>query len=74
MCEPRYNGGLRALRANKEDECHELAAAQETYDACRSQLDCNDYNEGDNNGECEDERDDYYDAIQDAESECGTLD
>ena len=74
VCETRYSGGLRALRANKEDECHELAATQEAFDACRSQLDCNDFNEGDNNGECDDERDDFFDALRDAQSECGTLD
>lgn len=74
VCQTKYEGGLRALRANKEDECHELAAAQEVYDACRAQLDCDDFRESDNNGECDDERDDFIDALQDAESECGTLD
>lgn len=74
ICAAKYEGGLRALRANKEDECHELAQFQEIYDSCRSQLDCDDFREGDNNGECDDERDDFFDALQDAESECGTLD
>jgi hypothetical protein len=70
ICQIQYDGQLRSLRVNKEDECHELAAAQEAYDACRSQLDCNDFEEADLNGECDDERDDYFDALDDADNEC----
>jgi hypothetical protein len=74
ICQITYDGQINALRANKEDECHDLANAKLAYDACTSQLDCDDYREADHNGECEDERDDYFDAFQDAETECGTLD
>lgn len=78
VCQARYEGTLNALRANKEDVCHEVARAKEAFDSCRTQLDgCRDFNRGaggDYDGECENERDDYIDALQDAENECGTLD
>lgn len=78
VCQARYDGTVSALRANKEDECHALANAKETFDACSAQLDdCDEFQRaGSNNydGECEDEHDAYMDALEDAENECGTLD
>ena len=78
VCQARYDGQVNAYRANKEEECHVLADAKLAFDACRAQLDdCDDFNESDDreyNGECEDEHDNYFDALEDAEQECGTLD
>lgn len=74
VCTLRYDGEIRALRANKEEECHLLAEAKLRYDACRAQLDCDDYKESDLNGECEEEADAYVEAFQDADNECGTFD
>lgn len=78
ICQARYDGTLNALRANKEDECHELARAKEAFDACSVQLDdCREFNRaGSRNydGECEDEHDAYRDALEDVDNECGTLD
>ncbi|MCC7073915.1 MAG: hypothetical protein IT383_21585 [Deltaproteobacteria bacterium] len=74
VCVEDYNAGINALRANKEEECYELAAAQLAYDACRAALDCDDFEEGDLGGKCDDERDDYEDALGDADNECTSWD
>lgn len=76
ICVINYDGQLSALGANKEDECHALADAKLRYDACVAQLDCRDFNEPDHNGECDDEREGFFDALEDAEGgiECSTAD
>ncbi len=74
VCVEDYNAGIAALRANKEEECHEVAAAQLAYDACRAGLDCDDFEEGDLGGKCDDERDDFEDAVRDADNECSSWD
>lgn len=78
VCQAVYDGSLNALRANKEDECHLVAEMKERFDACSAQLDsCRERERiGSRNydGECEDEHDDYLDALSDAGLECGTLD
>lgn len=74
VCQAVYDGQTNAYRANKEEECHILAEARLVYDSCRAQLECRDFNEDDHNGECDNERDAYRDAFDDAEQECGTLD
>ena len=66
VCAIRHKGQLDALRANKEQECAELANAKERLDACRASLDCNDYDERDLNGRCDDELDDLESAWEDA--------
>lgn len=76
VCTTNYNGSLRALQVNREEECHALADARVRYDACRAQLECADFVEADHNGECETERDDYLDALESTELgvECSTRD
>ncbi|OGQ17489.1 MAG: hypothetical protein A2138_26240 [Deltaproteobacteria bacterium RBG_16_71_12] len=74
VCVESYNGGIAALRANKESECQELAVAMLAYDACRAALDCDDFEEADLGGKCDDERDDFEDAINDADLECTSFD
>jgi hypothetical protein len=74
ICEIRYDGDLRALRANKEDECHAFAAAKERLDACRAQLDCDDFQEADLGGKCDDEIDDFQDAFEDIDDDCSSRD
>lgn len=74
VCVESYNGGVNALRANKEEECQKLADAQLAFDACRAALDCDDFEEGDLGGKCDDELDDYEDALGDAEGECSSFD
>lgn len=78
VCQTRYEGQIRAYRANKEEECHILADRKLAFDACRAQLDdCDDFHDSDDrdyNGDCDNEHDDYFDALEDAEQECGTLD
>lgn len=74
VCVEDYNAGINALNANKEEECHALASAQLAYDACRAALDCDDFEEGDLGGKCDDELDDYQDALQDADNECTSWD
>lgn len=74
VCVESYNAGVNGLRANKETECQELVAAMVAYDACRAALDCDDFEEADLGGKCDDERDDYEDAFNDADNECSSLD
>ncbi len=76
ICTIQFDGNIRALRANKEEECHALADAQEALGACKAQLKCDDYVEGDLGGECDDQLDDFNDAFDDAEngSECSSRD
>lgn len=71
VCQANYNGGLAALRANEEEECHILADAQEALDACRASLKCDDFVESDFGGECDDQLDAYNDAREDVDgNEC----
>lgn len=78
VCQARYDGTLRALRVNKEEECHVLADMKERFDLCSAQLDsCRDRERAGSaayDGECEDEHDDYLDALKEAGNECSTLD
>lgn len=74
VCVEQYNAGVNALRANKEEECQEVASALLAFDACRAALDCDDFEESDLGGKCDDELDDYEDAIRDAEGECSSFD
>lgn len=72
ICESRYRGEINALRANDEQECRDLADAKEAFDACRATMDCNDFNDGDYDPECEDEFDHYAEAFDDADNDFGT--
>ncbi len=76
VCVENYNGTISALRANKEQECQDLAAAKLAYDACRASLDCNNFDDEnqDPGSECENEYGDYQNAIDDADLECTTFD
>lgn len=74
ICQIRYDGDLRALRANKEEECHEFARAKEALDACRAQLDCDDFLESDLGGKCDDQIDDFEDAFEDIDDDCSSRD
>lgn len=74
ICTINYDGQLRSYEVNREEECQVLATAKRRYDSCTSALDCTDFNEVDHNGQCDDERDEYLDALQDAEAECTTFD
>lgn len=74
ICSIRHEGNIRALRANKEEVCHRLADASLALDACRAQLDCDDYNERDLGQKCEDEIDEFNDAFDDADGDCSSLD
>jgi hypothetical protein len=66
VCSTRYQGEIDALNANKEDECKDLAVAKTNLDACRAQLDCDDYEESDLGGNCDDELDEFEEAYEDA--------
>ena len=66
VCTARYNGEVDTLNANKEDECLALSAAKTRLDACRAQLDCDDYDESDLGGNCDDELDEFEEAYEDA--------
>jgi hypothetical protein len=71
VCQANYNGNLNALRANEEEECQILANAQEALDACRAGLTCDDFFKSDFGGECDDQVDDYEDALNDIDGfEC----
>jgi len=74
ICTTVKRGQIEAYKANDEEVCQVLAEATLAYDACRAQLDCDDYNESDLGGRCDDEGDDLRDAFEDAQSECGTTD
>lgn len=76
ICSIKFDGDIRALRANKEEECHALADAQLALAACKAQLDCDDFNEGDLGQKCDDELDDFEDAFDDADngSQCSSRD
>lgn len=72
VCVEQYNAGINALRANEEPECQVLADAQLTFDACRAQLDCNDFEEGDFR-DCDKELDNLQDAFEDADGQCSSF-
>ena len=66
ICTQQVSSQSAALKANSEEECQTLATATEALNACRSQLSCDDFQEADYGGECDDEVDDYNDAFDDA--------
>lgn len=66
VCTARYNGEVDTLNANKEDECLALSNAKVRLDACRAQLDCDDYDESDLGGNCDEELDAFEEAYEDA--------
>lgn len=76
VCTTNYNGTLRALQVNTEEECLALADARVRYDSCRAQLACRDFVEADHNGACESEREAYRDALDDTDLgvECSSRD
>ena len=66
ICVQQRSAELAALQANDEEECQELATALAALNTCRAQLDCDDFRENDLGGECDDQLDDYEDALDDA--------
>jgi len=75
VCIEEFNTGINALRANKEEVCHILADAQLALSACAASLDCDDFEEADLGGKCDDERDNFEDAIEDAaDGDCSSFD
>jgi hypothetical protein len=76
VCTVEQTGNLRALRANEERVCFELADAQERYMACVAEVyyrDPRDACDGlvrFNNNPCDDELDDFFDALRDADDDC----
>ena len=74
VCVQETNAGFNSLRANKEEECHDLANARANLLACMATLDCDDFEEADLGGKCDDERDDFEDAQNDADLECTSFD
>jgi len=65
VCIEVYNANISALRANAEPECHELANATLDLDACRSSLDCDDFEEADLGQQCDEPLDRFNDAVDD---------
>jgi hypothetical protein len=74
VCRTAYDVGIATLRENDEAECDALADRQQEYDACRAGLSCQDFVEPDLNGLCEDERERYLDALDEAAGECASTD
>lgn len=66
ICTRQQQASLAALRANEEEDCLRLADATAALNACRAQLSCDDFEEADLGGECDDEIDEYEDAFDDA--------
>jgi hypothetical protein len=66
ICTTQRGTEIAALAANDEEECQVLASAVAALNACRAQLDCDDFREADYGGQCDDELDDYQDALDDA--------
>jgi hypothetical protein len=74
VCVENYNAFISSLRANTEDECLAWADAQLAFDACLTQLDCNDLEDAaDVEDACGDEQDDLSDAIAETDGECSSL-
>ena len=66
VCTANQDARLSALRANEEDECHEVANALDAYFACVA----NEFAGGEDgcdavNDECDDELEDFQDAQAD---------
>jgi hypothetical protein len=80
ICAIELDGFIRALRANKEEECHILADAYLAFWSCTAQMSCSDYEDCGTRGdpddcdECEDARRDLDDAREDADDECSARD
>jgi hypothetical protein len=66
ICTQQQGTRIAALQANSEEECQVLAQALAALNACRAQLECDDFREADYGGECDDELDDYEEALDDA--------
>lgn len=76
VCAATQQGLLDGLRANVEPECDALASALEGLQSCQAALDCDDLNDDDDGGKCDDEHDaidDACDDIIDNEIDCETL-
>jgi hypothetical protein len=74
VCVEEVSASYNALRANEEDDCQKLADAQLALLACEASLDCDDFEESDLGGKCDDELDDVRDAQDDAGGACSSLD
>jgi hypothetical protein len=80
ICVIEADGMIKALRANKEEECHILADAYLAFWACTAQQKCSDFEDCRERGdpddcdECEDVRRDLDDAKEDADDECSARD
>ena len=73
VCAAQLRANERVLRANDEEECQVMADAYRLYTACLANLDCNDLNDEVRQADkCENERDDYDDAVDDADGDCQT--
>ena len=75
ICRIQYNSKIDALNANEEDSCKALAKAQVAFDSCRAALECVDFNEGDLNSRCSEEKDALQSALSDVDGvECTAFD
>lgn len=76
VCVAEQEGTLRTLRANEEDVCRAQADALERYMACVANVYFEDEKDAcdglvfSNDNPCDDELDDLFDAINDAEDDC----
>ncbi len=68
VCAANQQTLLNALRANREEVCHEAAAAWEIWMACAVEEGCDAFRIGE--PECKDELDDYTDLLEDADNRC----
>ena len=68
VCAVNQQTLLNALRANREDVCHEAAAAWEAWMACAIEEECDAFRIGE--PECKDELEDYTDALDEAGNRC----
>lgn len=72
-CAAQLRANERVLRANEEEDCQVLADAYRLHTACLASLECDDLNDEFRQADkCESERDDYQDALEDADGECQT--
>ena len=71
VCAAEIDSSLAALRANEEEVCHRLADAANALNACKAGLSCDDLAEADLGKECDDQLDDFKDALDDVDgNEC----
>ena len=69
VCSATLKGNDRILLANEEPECDVIVEKSRALNGCLAGLACDDLAEG---KECDDERDDYAEAVKDADGECQT--